>query len=92
MGALHGITEALRIVTGCYRTWQNVVEALWGVADHYGTLRDITGRYRSVAYCYGMLWECYLCNAPITLQNITELLRKISILPITNWILNFAHH
>jgi len=26
------------------------------------------------------------------LRNVTKPLQKISILPITNWILNFAHH
>ena len=45
---------------------------------------------------------CKMCNGALRnvagayvtelLWNVTEPLRKISILPITNWILNFAHH
>jgi len=45
--------------------------------DVMGALRCVTGRYGSVTKL---------------LQNFTEPLRKRSILPITNRILNFAHH
>jgi len=45
-----------------------------------------TKTLRNVTECYRALWK--RCGS---LRNVTEPLRKISILPITNWILNFAH-
>jgi len=87
MGALRNVVEALRIVMGHYRTLRNttehsgtlrnIEEVLWGVAEHYGTLQKHCG---------------LLQNVTEFLQNVTEPLQKISIMPITNWILNFAHH
>jgi len=46
---------------------------LQSVMEHYGALRDVTGCYRSVADHYGSVTSFY------------GTLRKISILPITNW-------
>ena len=49
-------------------------------------LRNVAGRYGNVTKLesYGGVTE--------RLRNVTEPLRKIPILPITNSILNFAHH
>jgi len=44
-------------------------------------------RYGSLRESYGALW-----NVTEMLQIVTEPLRKISILPITNGILNSTHH
>jgi len=59
-------------------------EALWSVAWRDGTLWNVTEALRIVTERHGSVTEL--------LRNATEPLRKISILPITNWILNFAHH
>jgi len=66
------------------RTLWNNMEALCVATGRNGTLQSIAGRYTT-------LWE--RCRS-ITqfLRNVTEPLWKISILPMTNWIVHFAHH
>jgi len=64
------------------------------LAEHYGALEDVTERYGSVAERYGVLRdvtehaavECYrsLAGCYGTLWNVTEPLRKISMLLVTN--------
>jgi len=61
----------LRSVAGRYGTLRKRYGMLQNVMEHYGALRDITGRYWSVTEL---------------LRNVTEPLRKVSVLPITNWI------
>jgi len=60
---LRDVTEALRehyrtlqSVTGCYGS---VTEALQGVAEHYGALWRLAGRYRTLREHYGAFTECY---------------------------------
>jgi len=50
----------------------------------YRALRNVTEALRVVMWRYGSVTKL--------LWNVTEPLRKISILTITNGILNFAHH
>ena len=79
--------EVLCIITGLYKTLQSVV-------GHYGTLRKRHGVLRSITERCVTLWDLTECYGSVTelLWNITELLQKISILPIINLILNFSHH
>ena len=67
--ALCNITERYRSVTGCCRALRNITE-------HCGMLQHVTEASRIVTARYGKVTEL-LCN-------VTESLRKISILPITD--------
>jgi len=58
--------------------------SLWDIMERYRSLQDITEHCGSVVDRYGSNTEL--------LRNVMEPLWKILILPITNLILNFAHH
>ena len=75
--ALRNVMKALRKLYGVLRSVTEVYGALHDVTGRHGTLRIVTERYGT---------------ATELLRNVTEPLRKILILPITNRILNFAHH
>ena len=86
-GALQNAMEVLRIVKGCYGTLQSVVGYYRTLQKHYGVLQSITEHYgalRDVMERYGSVTEL--------LQNVTEPLQKILILPTINLSLNFAYH
>jgi len=77
---LRGIMVALRKWNGAL---SSVTEALWDVRERYG---GIMGRYWMLQKHCRALW-----NFTEALRIIMEPLWKISILPILNSILNFAH-
>jgi len=91
IGALHSITEhyGRRIITGSYGTLEhcemlrNVLEALWGVAEHYGTLWSMEHcvMLRNVMEAKWIVTECYGSVTEL-LRNVTKRSWKISILPI----------
>jgi len=65
-----------------------------GRARHYPHIRECTLPLRVLAVACTMRNEAYGALRIVTEHYgaLTEPLRKISILPITIWILNFAHH
>jgi len=75
-------------------------EALWGIMERYGSDVHHYRTLQSAAGHYGTLQKRYGCCGAlqnitehfVMLWNVTETLQKTSILPITNWILKFAHH
>jgi len=45
----------------------SITESLWGVAEHYGTLQSVVGRYRMLQKRCGSIMGCFG-----VLQNITS--------------------
>ena len=69
---------------------ERYTEALWSVAERCGVLQS---RYKTLRKRYGALLKRHgtLQNRYAALRSRHRTLRKLSILPITNLILNFAH-
>ena len=89
MGVLQGIMERYECVVHHYgtftehcRTLLNIAEALWGVAEHYGTLQSIVGLYGTLPKHCGIVMGCCalqnIMERCMMLQDVTEHYRSVA--------------
>jgi len=66
--------KALQSIVGRYRTLQKRYRVLWSITEHYGVLRDVTGRYGKYQFCPSLTNThllFFLGNGPEMVHSLT---------------------